>query len=236
MSTDDVRPLTQDDLDWAVELTRARRARLAPHAPRFWRPAADAVERHRAFLSHLIDDAATLTLRSDHGFLVALHPGPHLMVDDMVVDPVERWATEGVALLRAATALAPVRFVVPAMESERLDAALDLGLEPAEMWWHRDLEPGTGLNVVSEDPRLSISGAEAQLVPAPPVHDPGGPVLLITAVAGADALRDAEQSAARRGATVSVVTQRPTDQPLAELLSAAGYALTTYFFVTPPGG
>ena len=201
MSHDAVRPLTQHDLDWAVELTRARRERLAPHAPRFWRPAADAVARHRAFLSRLIDDAATLTVRSEHGYLVAMHPGRHLVVDEMALEPAEQWAAEGSALLREATALAPVRFVVPAVESERIDAALDLGLEPAEIWWYRDLEPGTGLNVVSEDPRLSIEGVQAQLVPAPPVFDPGGPVLLVTSVDGPDALRNAEQSAARRGAS-----------------------------------
>jgi hypothetical protein len=233
VTSDELRPLTQDDLDWAVEHTRVRRERLTPHAPRFWRPAADAVERHRAFLSHLIDDSATLSLRSEHGYLVAMHPGAYLLVDDMVIEPAEHWATEGVALLRQATALAPVRFVVPAWETERLDAALDLGLEAAEIWWHRDLEPGTGLNVVSEEHRLSVVGAEAQLVPSPPVYDPGGPVLLVTSLESVDGLRAAEQSAARRGARVSVVTQRPSDQPLAELLTAAGYTLTTYFFATP---
>jgi hypothetical protein len=233
VSVPDVRRLAQDDLDWAVELTRERRERLAPHAPRFWRPAADATERHRAFLAHLIDDAATLCLRSEHGYLVALNPGDYLLVDDMVVEPAEHWADEGVAMLRQVAALSPVRFVVPAFESERLDAALDLGLEPAEIWWHRDLEPGTGLNVVSEDPRLSVAGVEARLVPAPPVYDPGGPILLATSVDSVDALRGAEQSAARRGATVSVVTQQPADQPLAEVLTAAGYTLTTYFFATP---
>jgi hypothetical protein len=229
----DVRPLTQDDLDWAVEHTRVRRERLAPHAPRFWRPAADAAQRHRAFLSYLIDDSATLSLRSGHGYLVALHTDPYLLVDDMAVEPAELWASEGAALLAQVAALAPVRFVVPAFESERLDAALDLGLEPADIWWHRDLEPGTGLNVVSEDPRLSVEGAEARLVPSPPVYDPGGPVVLVTAVSSVAALRGAEQSAARRGATVSVVVQKPADAALAELLTAAGYTLTTYFFATP---
>ena len=33
MSTPDVRPLTQADLDWAVEVTRVRRHRLEAHAP-----------------------------------------------------------------------------------------------------------------------------------------------------------------------------------------------------------
>ncbi|GEP38167.1 hypothetical protein NPS01_18300 [Nocardioides psychrotolerans] len=233
MTAPDVRPLTQADLDWAVGLTRVRRDRLEGHAPRFWRAAADATERHRAFLSHLIDDAATLSVRSDHGYLVAMNPGPYLLVDDMVVEPAEQWASEGVALLRHASAFGPLRFVVPGFESERLDAALDLGLEPAEIWWHRDLEPFTGLNVVSEDKSISVEGAAGQLVPAPPVYDPGGPVLLVTSVTSPDALTRVEQSAARRGARVSVVTQPPSDAALATLLDHAGYTLTTFFFTTP---
>lgn len=234
MSPDDVRPLALDDLDWVAELTRRRRERLAHHAPRFWRPAADAVERHTAFLARLVADPGAVTLRTEHGYLVGVERAGRLVVDDMVVDPAEHWAGEGVALLERARAVAPLRLVVPAHETERLDAALDLGLEPAEVWWHRDLEPPTGLNVVSEDPAITVAGAVAQLVPAPPVYDPGGPVLLVTSVESADALTRVQQSAARRGATVAVVTQDPADTATAALLADGGFVVTTYFF-TPPG-
>lgn len=227
-----VRPLTQDDLEWAVELTRSRRERLAEHAPRFWRAAPDATDRHRAFLAHLIDDPATVSVRTEHGYLLAMDPGAYRLVDDMALDADEHWAIDGLALLRAVPA--PLRLVVPAPEGARLDAALDLGLEPAEIWWHRDLEPGTGLDVVLEDPRVEVEGAEGHLVPAPPVYDPGGSVLLVTSVDSEPALRRVEQSAARRGAKVSVVTQQPSDLSLSSLLNAAGYSLTTFFFVTPP--
>eukprot|EP01032_Pedospumella_encystans_P034647 gene34647-39174_t len=154
----------------------------------------------------------------------------------MAVEPAEHWASEGVALLRHASALGPIRFVVPGFESERLDAALDLGLEPDDIWWHRDLEPFTGLNVVSEHKSVSVEGAEGRLVPAPPVYDPGGPVLLVTSVVSPEALRRVEQSAARRGARVSVVPQPPADTSLATLLNHAGYTLTTFFFSTPADG
>ncbi len=236
MSAPEVRPLTQADLDWAVEVTRVRRERLEQAAPRFWRAAADATERHRAFLAHLIDDAATLCVRTDHGYLVAMNPGDYLLVDEMAIEPAERWADEGGALLRHAASLGPLRFVVPGCEAERLDAALDLGLEPADIWWHRDLEPFTGLNVVSEDKTISVEGAEGQLVPAPPVYDPGGPVLLVSAVESPEALTRLEQSAARRGARVAVVPQPPTATVLATVLNHAGYTLTTFFFTTPAEG
>lgn len=230
MTTDDVRPLTHDDLDWVVGLTRTRRERLVPHAPRFWRPAPDAAERHRAFLTHQIADADAVTLRTEHGYLVAVGRADRLVVDDMVVDPPEHWATEGVRLLECAGSHGALRFVVPAVERERMDAALDLGLEPAEVWWHRDLEPATGLNVVVQEPTISIEGASGQLVPSPPVYDPGGPVLLVTSVDSVDALARIQQSAARRGATVAVVSQDPSDSASAALLTESGFVVTTYFF------
>ncbi|MDO9495936.1 MAG: hypothetical protein Q7J48_09555 [Nocardioides sp.] len=233
MSPDDVRPLTGDDLDWVVDLTRERRARLVPLAPRFWRPAADAAARHRAFLAHLVADPGAVTIRTEHGYLVGVERAGRLVVDDMVVDPPEHWATEGVRMVEHARGSGPLRFVVPASERERMDVALGLGLEPAEVWWHRDLEPGTGLNVVVEDPAVSVAGAAGQLVPAPPVYDPGGPVLLVTSVESADALTRIQQSAARRGATVAVVAQDladPGDAATAALLTEAGFTVTTYFF------
>ena len=46
---------------------------------------------------------------------------------------------------------------------------------------------------------------------------------------GAEALRLVEDAAARRGATVSVVTQRPEQRELTDLLESAGYAATTAF-------
>lgn len=232
MSTD-VRSLTAGDLDWVVELTRRRRERLVPHAPRFWRPAADATERHRAFLGHLVADPEAVTLRTDHGYLIGVERAGRLVVDDMVVDPAERWPDEGVRLLEQAGTHGRVRFVVPAFERERMDAALDLGLEPVEVWWHRDLEPLTGLHVVSEDHGVSVEGAAGQLVPAPPVYDPGGPVLLVTSVDTADALARIQQSGARRGATVAVVTQDPSDAATAALLGEAGFVVTTYFLAGP---
>ncbi|MDP3890395.1 hypothetical protein [Nocardioides sp.] len=230
MSPGDVRPLTGDDLDWVVALTRERRERLVPLAPRFWRPAADAALRHRAFLTHLVADPDAVTLRTEHGYLVGVERAGRLVVDDMVVDPPEHWATEGVLLLEHARGSGRLRLVVPVSERERMDVAMELGLEPTEVWWHRDLEPATGLNVVVEDPAVTVDGAVGQLVPAPPVYDPGGPVLLVTSAGSADALTRIQQSAARRGATVAVVVQDPADAATAALLADTGFTVTTYFF------
>lgn len=87
----------------------------------------------------------------------------------------------------------------------------------------RDLEESLGAATAD------LSG-ECRLVPAPPVYDPGGPVLLVTRVLDATWLADAEHAAAARGATVSVVSQAPADHALAGLLTAAGYRRTTGYY------
>lgn len=222
------RPLTADDLDWVVELAAARREARAPHAPRFWRPAADATARHRVFFAQLVDDPATLTLRTDHGYLLAIGDDTRRVVDDMVV-AADAWADEGAALLRAVLdATATVRFVAPVCEPERRETAQSLGLRAVETWWHRDL-PLVQVRGEGERVELSTVGARGRLVPAPPVYNPGGPVLLVADVETAAALAAIEAEAAERGATVAVVPQRPDDLMRELLLVEAGYLRTTDF-------
>ena len=146
----------------------------------------------------------------------------------MVVTSPERWGADGVALLRhAQRAVGALRLVVPAFESARLDAAYDVGLAPVETWWHRDVDPAPLADDEGVD--IEVDGASGRLVPAPPVYDPGGPVLLVTDVESADALTRIERAAAARGARVSVVTQSSDDDRLRGLLEGAGYVLTTHF-------
>lgn len=229
-----IRPLTSADLDWVVEVTRQRRADLARHALRFWHPADDATERHRAFLAHLVDAAEVLSIRSQHGYLIAVDRGEFWLVDDMAVSRPERWTTEGTALLRhTQDRCGRLRFVVPAFEPARLRAAHDVGLEAVECWWHRDLDAVGSTSDIDGDPVVTVDGAHGRLVPAPPVYDPGGPVLLVTEVKSVESLRRIEEAAHRRGAPVSVVTQRPWDTDLAVMLRGAGYVLTTLFCEPP---
>lgn len=227
-----IRDLTPADLDWVVAITRSRREKLAPHAPRFWNPAKDAEEHHRAFLGNLIGDRDVLSIRSASGYLIAVDRGDVWLVDDMVMISDTAWRSAGTALLRyAQTECGRLRFVVPAFERARLDAAYDVGLEPAECWWHRDLDPpGPPDEHPAEEGDVVVNGARGRLVPAPPVYDPGGPVLLVTEVRSVGALRRVEQLAVRRGAGVSVVSQAANDTGRGQLLADAGYALTTLFF------
>lgn len=117
MSPDPVRSLETGDLDWVLGLTRARRESLAPVAPRFWRPSADATAIHGAYLKSLITDADVVGLRTDDGYLIVQRQGPLWVVDDMVVSPDAAWPTDGVSLLRAAQdRCGRLRFVVPVVE------------------------------------------------------------------------------------------------------------------------
>ena len=223
-----MRPLTLDDLDWVVEVTRRRREALAAYAPLFWRPASDATERHRAFLAHLVAGPGSFGLRTEHGYALVVERGDHRLVDDMVVSPDERWADEGVALLGAVLAVpGRVRFVAPVAEPARTAAARSLGLDVAETWWHRDLPDATPVSGAAAE--IDVPGATGRLVPAPPVYDPGGPVLLVTRVESPPALAAVEAEAGARGATVSVVSQAPGDGDTAAIARSAGYVETTFF-------
>ena len=71
------------------------------------------------------------------------------------------------------------RIAREAPELERTAAAVALGLPVAESWWHRDLE-------VVDGPAVWHDLTGARLVAAPPVYDPGGPVLLVTEVDDAE--------------------------------------------------
>lgn len=218
-----LRALTTDDLDWVLDLATARRARIAPFAPRFWNPAPDARSAHARFLGGLILSPDVMSVRSDHCFLFGLPREGHLLVDDMAVEDDACWPEDGTALLRHAGSAGPLRLVCPVPEPARTAAARSLGLAVAESWWHRDLEP-------SPHEAATDLGEGCRLVPAPPVYDPGGPVLLVTKVADAGGLALAERAAAARGATVSVVSQAPADHGLAGLLTAAGYRRTTDYY------
>ena len=229
--------MTQDDLGWLVELAGVMRERRAPHAPLFWRPAADAMPHHRAYLSWLLDRTDTVTVRTARGYLVGVPTGPDLVVDDFAVEDDAAWPTDGRALLEHVHGEHRLRVVVPVCEPGRRAVAAGLGLEPGTTWWHRDLPdpPDPGADEQEAEAEVAVDGATGRLVVAPPVYDPGGPVLLVTAaVASAAALRRLEQQAARRGATVSVVETQPADTRVPALLEAAGYLRTTDFYRTPP--
>ncbi|MFC7406660.1 hypothetical protein [Georgenia alba] len=238
-----VRPLASSDLGWVVGLAAARRERLAGYAPRFWRPAPDARERHAPFLAGQIDDPGTVTVRTDRGYLLGAPQGDRLVADDMVLEDDSAWGSDGVALLLAAGRHADLRAVCPVPERARRETVEALGLTRVESWWTRDLptsessrSDGGRLAVESDGGRLTVDGGAGRLVTAPPVYAPGGPVLLVTEVTGLAPLLALEQAARQVGAVVSVVAVPAGDATGRDLLEDAGYRATTDYHEGRPRG
>lgn len=228
------RQLTKSDLTWVVDLASARRERIVPFAPRFWKPAPNARELHAAFLSSLIDSPDVISIRTDQGFLFGMPRNDLLLVDDMALEDDSDWPTDGRVLLRWAGEAGRLRFVCPVPEEPRTSTASAVGLANVESWWHRDLEPAADRLPEVDGPVLIVDEAKGRLLPAPPVYAPGGPVLLVTQVTSPDSLMGIERAAAQRGACVSVVTHQPGDEQLAELLATAGYKCTTDYYEGTP--
>jgi hypothetical protein len=221
-----VRALTGGDLEWVVDRLAERRAALVPHAPVLWRPAADAAQAHRRFLGDVLGMAGTVGFRTDTGFLIAAPRAGGWSVDDMVVPP-EQWATHGQALwaaFRQASRPSSVRFVCPVPEPDRAEFGRRQGLQLASSWWHRDVAPSSPSGQRDEPRAPQVQGATAQLVTAPRIYDPGGPVMYLTDVHDpASALSTAGADAARLGCPVIVVDQPHDDLALGVALHEAGY-------------
>ena len=213
-----------DDLDWAVHVLGQRRESLVEFAPVFWRPAPDGLARHRAFIDYLLSEGGAEAFRTDTSILIAAPRGEGWLVDDAHV-PGSAWVTgDGPCLWNALDGVAHrarVRLVCPTYEEDKAEFALAVGLSLAESWWLLELP-----NVSGGDAGLQVelAGAEAITVAAPPVYDPGGPVLFLPAVSDARAaLPDAVAAAPRLGCPAIVVNHVAGDDALALALATAGF-------------
>lgn len=183
MRLDSVRSVTVTrasiaDVDWIVSTLTERRRGLVRYAPVFWHPAPKAAEYHRAFIEHLLTEGGATAYRTDHSVLIAVPRGPGWLVDDAHVAHDSWSGGDGAALWNAFVADcggAEVRFVCPTYEQERTEFAADAGLQIAESWWLRELGHEGGAAGVE----VSLPGAEAVTLGAPPVYAPPGPVLFL---------------------------------------------------------
>lgn len=165
-----IRAASQADVAAMTGLAAIRREQYARYQPVFWRPAADARDKHRAYLARLVADSQVVTLVSEEvaseeaaseedgqltGMLIAtLVPAPPVynpggltcQIDDFVVVPAARWTVTGVALLRAGLAEAGRRGAVQAVvvtaqrDSAKREALRSCGLEVASEWWVTPLQ------------------------------------------------------------------------------------------------
>lgn len=228
------RALTERDLDWAVEVLGRRRARLAPHAPVYWRPAIDAAERHRQFMSYVVGEGGGFGFRTDDSVIISSPGGSGWTIDDAWVSP-DQWPEEGLLLwdsTLAQTGPDPLRFVCPTFEPERAAFAADRGLSLASSWWHLEVRR-TGAAVADGEASVAqphLDGATTVLVSAPPVYDPGGPILFLRDVHDRAAVTSASAEADRLECPVVVVDQPAGADDLGGVLAENGYLRHCDFF------
>jgi GNAT superfamily N-acetyltransferase len=157
-----IRNAVAADVAAIAALAGVRREQYARYQPLFWRPAADAVDRHRAYLTRLIAEDKAIALVSEEsgeltGFVIATLTGAPpvydpggatCQIDDFAVVPTARWESTGGRLLRAALAEAGRRGAVQAvgvnghLDEPKRELLRACGLEPASEWWVTPLKVG----------------------------------------------------------------------------------------------
>jgi hypothetical protein len=215
-----LREMTSDDAAWAAGLMERRRLVYAAYSPVFWRPRPGVTGLHARFLGRQIGSPGYLALRTDHGFLIGQRRGQEGFVDDFAVDATASWDGDAAALLLAA-----------------------LSLELAEQWWVRELSPGEhepqGGQVATAGP-VTGTGFSGLLGPAPPVYDPGGPVLLVGELAAGAGLADAdlagvEREAAGMGAVLLIVPASPASARASVIARRPGWTVASDWYLGRPG-
>ncbi len=217
------RRLTVADVGGVVGVLGERRAALVAYARLFWRPAVNAAQAHRKFLTHLLGDGGGIGFASDSALLIAAPGRDGWVVDDAAV-PEGDWGLTGRALWDALVGHDPganVRFVCPVPEPDRAAFAESAGLKLTESWWHIEVplarQPGP-----RRDPQ--VPDATALTVPAPLIYDPGGPILFLPDVADpSTALPAASVEAELLACPVVVVAAPAGDSALDRALTARGY-------------
>lgn len=235
-----VRALESGEADWVAGLMQARRERYAGYSPVFWRPRAGVTAWHAAFLRRQIEAEHTVALRTDHGFVIAEHRGhggdAEGFVDDFAVDDDQAWAGDGSALLHAAwirlhkRGVPAMRVVTAQADQAKVAMLREARLELAQQWWVMPVEP-TGQ--AGRSGRVTGSGFSGLLGPAPPVYDPGGPVLLADTV-DPEVHWDALAGEAARLGAVLIVLPSPPDDRRELQLRHLGWTVASQWYVGRP--
>jgi hypothetical protein len=238
------RDMTADDAAWAAGLMERRRQVYAGYSPVFWRPRPGVTGLHARFLGRQLTLPGYLALRTEHGFLIGQRRDQEAFVDDFAVDETARWDADGAALLLAAwrrweaDGLDAVRVVTAHADEDKcaMLSALSLGL--AEQWWVRELEGIPAGQFIPAGP-VTGSGFSGLLGPAPPVYDPGGPVLLVSDLAAsADVastdVASVEREAAGLGAVLLIVPAVPASARAAAIARRPGWTVASDWYLGRP--
>lgn len=151
---ENVRCAVVADVEEMAAMAAARRNQYARYQPVFWRPAPNADEVQRPYLTKLVSDLDVITLVSEEsgtftGFLIATigtappvyaPGGLTCSIDDFAVIS-GRWATTGVRLLTSAIERGRERgaiqtvVVTAHLDEAKREALRTCGLSIASEWW-----------------------------------------------------------------------------------------------------
>lgn len=224
-----------DDTALAAELMERRRQAYATYSPVFWRPAEGITAIHARFLARKVGTPGTVAVRTDRGFLIGELRASEGFVDDFAVDDDPDWDDDGVALLLAAwSALAErgaenVRVVTAAADRAKVAMLQECSLKLVEQWWVKPLEP-TGDSQANG--RVAGEGFSGILGPAPPVYNPGGPVLVLDHLKDRELL-GVEEQAAELGA-VLIIAPTPVGAAREDDLSRAKWTVSSAWYLGQP--
>ncbi|MDQ6938189.1 MAG: hypothetical protein M3140_10840 [Actinomycetota bacterium] len=232
-----VRHLGVEEAGWAAEMMAARRGAYARYSPVFWRPRRGMTEEHAGFLERQVQDPDIVALRTSHGFVIAQCRDREGLIDDFAIDGEGAWADDGRELLTAAwdllsaRGLSVVRVVTAQADEPKVAMLVAAGLRLLEQWWVKPIE-GVNQGGVAHG-RVDRSGFSGILAPAPPVYDPGGPVLLADRVSANTDLSVVEDEAARMGSVLVILPTEPGSER-ERALPDSGWAVASQWYLGQP--
>lgn len=225
------------DVGWAALVMDQRRQLYARYSPVFWRPARDAIGVHARFLARQIAAPHVIALRTDDGFLIAELRGPEVFIDDFAVAGERSWPADGAWLLAAAWEQAAAagaitaRVVAAAADVPKVAMLAGAGLALVSQWWVKPVTPG---GPPARTGRVQGTGSVGRLGPAPPVYDPGGPVLLADDPPRTASLAAVEGDAAAMGAVLAIVPAAP-GVAREQQLTQRGWTVASQWYLGTPG-
>lgn len=154
-----VRPATVGDVPRMVALAEAKRVEQMRQQPVFWRQAADAADRHAAYLTNQLTREGVFALLHEwggaaNGFLIGVTMqappvydpgGPGCLNDDFAVSDPVHWGTAGVALLDEALRQARARGAVTVQvicghyDAPKRAVLAAAGFPVVSEWWVKEL-------------------------------------------------------------------------------------------------
>lgn len=240
MSEMSVRDFGADHCDWAAKLMERRRQIYAGYSPVFWRPAAGVAGLHAKFLCRLAANPANMCLRTECGFIIGQMIHAECFVDDFALDEAGTWGDDGRELLGelwarvASDSITTMRVVTAEADRDKVAMLAAAGLALFEQWWVKPLHPRGASEVASG--RVGGPGFSGLLGPAPPVYDPGGPVLLVDQLDRDSDLGGVEEAAATMGAVLAIVSTRIDDNHHDDLIERDWTVASQWYLGQPKAG